>query len=356
LRCAFPNQTRDSVEILFHDKILIDFPSYGTFWEEFIGIRLDSGLLKPYTLNLTHLTSSKHNVAMILHERISMAHYSIFCQLASAHRLLEELCNCKTIQNEKELHFKHWQILECAYLCIGTAWQEVIILWDFIFDNFKRLEEEKDKNRKIPSIKIYFNPPKAASPHPAVWIQLQNMQKNIINFRNEIAHVSRSFSKRSGKEFKIPTNFQSGQTWNQQQLTATSWILTSTKLENDLIEIEKTFEATHLILINEFKKILKSKNISIDYSTGQQDVLCSNCHWWTDLDESPYTMSSGSIPSTPDASSAFTTSLSVSIGSNTMEHYDTLASGLSSPIPSIPNSVHITRICQNPKCGKVNPY
>jgi hypothetical protein len=349
-KCNFPQQTRDSIEILYHDKVLKHFPLYKKFWETFIGVRVEvAGVkLRPYRLNVPTALKPQENDLNDLHEKICMIHYASFCHLASALSELEELTNSEKIDEPQLRLFKHWQAFEAAYLHLGAAWQEIKILWEYIDIKFRTLSMRTSGNRAIWNFFDSNNVTKT---------KLEDMQKGIIEFRNSIAHFARVVHRNKDRGYEIPTNVGTNLSWTTAS-NATNWIRTNDKLSKDIVTIEECFDLTHKDLIIEFEKILTTHGIKVDYSSGQQDILCQDCGWWT-AEKISVNSSTGYVNVSFDSSSSGSLNVSgllnpsPSIGSTTVVPPANVEAN-SAPTQPAPNPVPSKKIrkCQNPKCGK----
>jgi len=156
----FPNDSRDEFEIRYGESILKLFPSYGTFWEKFIGNdeKYNDALL-PGKLEFPKNFPSKKKDKIIKNQLIfSKISYSIFCNLISAEKQFNEYEKSLKISNN---HFLFWAIesYECAYFHIGNISFGLDNLWDYLKEEDyvkkkyykKKLEEyleltQKDKN------------------------------------------------------------------------------------------------------------------------------------------------------------------------------------------------------------------
>ncbi|MCX6143023.1 MAG: hypothetical protein NTZ35_07370 [Ignavibacteriales bacterium] len=349
MKNIFPQQTRDAVEMLFHDLILVEFGSYKDFWEEFIGVQIKGGFLKPYGLKHAQLSPPQSNFADTIYERICMAHYGIFCQLASVHNLVVELDETKKIVDEKERHCAHWQKFECAYLCLGAAWQEVKKLWELVIFNLENLDDTKEKREAIGD----FFRRRGTGPN-TLHAQLQTMQDTIIGFRNEIAHVSRYASRANGKTYEIPLNYRPKLTWTQQH-SATSWVSTTSRLQTDLSNVEKLFQLVHRILIGELRRVFAKYQINIDYASGEQDTFCSQCGWWLDFNNNTLNASTGPFNMSPALAGQTLASSSLPSQATTPPNPSPLGSGIIN-VTNYPQIPVAAGKCANPRCpGNMQP-
>ncbi|MFH0989742.1 MAG: hypothetical protein V1799_06975 [bacterium] len=275
MRCKFPNQTRDVTEQLFYKQILEHFPLYSVFWESYIGVRIkkSTGYLLPYAINHKFNNMKKAEEVSRIHELICMAHYSCFCQLAASHRLYSYLVDSIKIKDVRERHFIHWQLFESAFLHLGVAWQELILLWHSILMKLDSLDE----NIKIstPAYKVIWN----RVPRE-LQVMIDQMWNEILAFRNDIAHFSRFASQKVAQKYLVPKSYPGKIVWSQQHIVR-DWEETTIKLDRGITFCEDVFNETHKYLILELSKILKRHEVEIDYSSGQDDILCPKCSWWS---------------------------------------------------------------------------
>jgi len=127
----FPKDTRDEIERMFADDVLAEFPSYGEFWERFIGVdvnRLSEGLWpKPPKFPKGYVDAKKEDFKK-RQIWIARASYGIFCNLAGAHYQLGQYLEQIPIKDGKAF-FRSIEAVECAYLHIGSVAYELDSLW-----------------------------------------------------------------------------------------------------------------------------------------------------------------------------------------------------------------------------------
>lgn len=104
-------------------------PSYGRFWETFIGLKNASSPFQPYGLRIP-AGIPQTNAAAIgsAYTEIAYAHYSLFCELAGAHFQLDEVRNSYS-SNAGDRLFLFLEAFNGFYDHIGTARNMVIRLW-----------------------------------------------------------------------------------------------------------------------------------------------------------------------------------------------------------------------------------
>ena len=345
VKCKFPYQTRDAIERLYYKEVLTDFPLYKDFWEEFIGVRVEpSGVaLRPYKLNLPAGLEPQRSLIEEIYEHICMIHYGCFCHLASAMHELESVINSKSEQDPQQRHFKHWQAFEASYLHLGAAWQEIKLLWEYICIKLMKLRLVSSKSTMHDDANIiwdYFEGLQTSTIHQ----KLNDMDAEIIEFRNDIAHFARRVNRLNGNGFEIPKVFQKNVSWTIQS-GSLNWITTEDKLESDIHTCEQIFDLTHKHLIAELHSTLNHHQITIDYGSGKIDKVCPKCYWWMEQMSNFTQLGSSSVPSMPQTVASGSL---VSVGSSTITH-GANNSGLVPTTTSIPKRWQ----CQNPECKSV---
>jgi hypothetical protein len=320
------------IEKYHHDTINKNFPNYKKFWEKFIGVRsvTSNNALFPYDLISKKPSDPNILAFQKIHEKICMSHYSVFCNLVAAHYNSDELINLN-YHDEKTLHLKHWHLFESAYLHLGAAWQEIMLVWDLVLEELDLFPKPLPLNRSANCL-INFLQKKDKS----LEMTRINTIKPIIDFRNTVAHYFRapSFLDSANKSFSIPENFDKNFVWSDLSGYTGIFINTFDKIKNDIDTIETFINTSHNLLITEFDRVLLKHYLEIDYSTGLDDVFCNSCNWYKiEISSSILSPASGSI-----------------LKPNTI-----LASGVNNYSPSYTpigtSSTHKIYKCQNPNCG-----
>lgn len=336
MKCIFPHQTRDSVERLWSEQILKHFPRYGEFWQEFIGVRIDpkGGYLQSYELDLSKIAAPKRDEVKRINELLCMTHYSCFCHLAGAHQVHSELIDALRNPDPEARHFKHWQAFEAGYLHLGAAWQEMKALWECVLAKLTNLNESREESG---AIWRFFS----GHGYAITKGNIDKMQKEVIDFRNDVAHYARSATQLTGGKYTVPKDNPGPTVWSQ-QLIIKDWEDTATKLEKAILMCEEVFNETHSHLSSYLNTVLKNHSISVDHSSGHVDVTCQLCGWWSaPIAADGSTLDSRNMPASGSAGSSV---LNVAVS-------DPAASGLV-PMTSPPTSISSNQIyrCTNRKC------
>ncbi|GEM_PF-3463984 len=252
----FPKDTFDAVEMLYGEGISKNFPQYGVFWERFIGRNPSSNKAEWYPVKFpqTMLTSDRARFTRWRQE-LSMAHYSLFCNLSGCHFQLNELVRLTVPPITKEIFFKHWECFECFYFRLGNCYYQVYHLWE-IMAELKQPGLKVDQYVRIEGI-------------IREWLYFKRRHKKFSLLRDNLTHYSRVGHRELEGGFYIPRTIKEGhatkrnqELWSN-QLKRKNWRRTNVKMRLDLEESASVFNRIHTTLIRKFDKCLKSKGISI---------------------------------------------------------------------------------------------
>lgn len=135
----FPNDSEDSIEKAYGQKVINLFPSYKKFWEIFIGVdKTRLPLLFPKKLQFTKNYDSNFK-RKITDERyiVSKINYAIFCNLVAADYQLEIYLKNIPIKDDITF-FKAIEALECGYVHVGNIPYFLDAIWGQIKKRFYR--------------------------------------------------------------------------------------------------------------------------------------------------------------------------------------------------------------------------
>ncbi len=287
----FSKDTKDCIEQLYSKEILKNFPNYANFWSKFIGVKITkkSKRLLPYGLKFSSKFKGDKKQKTILYERLTMAHYHIFCSLASAHEQLKILNKSYKIKNSKRKYFKHWEAFDLAYSQLGTAINQVYHLWGCFFLFSKALEIEircKNKNRQWITKKFSVTHKNSDIKGTEKYLRyfLSNHKKrqiyepfsevvNEINIvRNNIVHFSKTSHISLANKFHIPIRIKKNILWSRMNMKQQFKIPTDKKLIQNIEMLEKSINELHTFIIIKIEKYLKSNGIFINYQNGKQNM------------------------------------------------------------------------------------
>ena len=197
------NDSKDSIEQLYGDIILKNFPNYEVFWLKFIG-NPKAERPEPYTYNYPQtMRDEDKEVIQKRYARIQITHYSIFCQLAGSHFQLEKL---KASENKEgnEKYFRHWEHFEVGYFHLGSVFYLLEVLWNVVI-KLKAVSRHKFGK----SFLISRNENSLAQ-------KLVKTQENVKTIRNLMVHRGRAFTSFSHKgKFYIPLTVNMNMLWSQ---------------------------------------------------------------------------------------------------------------------------------------------
>jgi hypothetical protein len=259
MKNIFTEKTKDIIEQLYGPELLMLFPNYSAFWEEFIGdpkkdIPIAYGLLFPSNL------AGQEEIEEA-YDEICMAHYSLFCHLAGTHFQLENLKRVLKLDDFRRKYFEHWETFEVCYFHLGSVFYQMYHLWGLIF--LLKKEVTRDKSGRFQaSIKNKLKNYLEDSGQDSLCEEIDELDEEIKDLRDNIVHFSRGASEVHFGEFHIPKK-TGREAWKKQHETE-EWLETSKKIKMDLVGTEKLINSIHSLLIKEFRNFLKANKIRVN--------------------------------------------------------------------------------------------
>lgn len=252
----FPEDTKDRIEQHFAPIILKFFPYYGEFWSKFIGVRNgESERLLPYKIQFpTFVSQQEKDLFKVIHERICMAHYSQFCQLAGAHFQYNEALKALKIVDSNIGYFCFWEAFENFYMHIGNARNEMhhilVCLWE-IKPNLPKTKEGKADLTK------YL----ANNGRNDLINKIKNFNDDVIKIRNNIVHYARGANILLNGKFYLPLPIEKDPLWSKQ--LSTDEIQEATlKMQKDLETVESIINEAQQLFGIELENYINSKGIT----------------------------------------------------------------------------------------------
>ena len=242
----FPKDTRDEIEQMFADKVLTEFPSYGKFWEKFVGVdvnRLSESLWpRPPKFPTGYEDAEKEDFekTQIWIARVS---YGIFCNFAGAHYQLEQYLKQIPIK-DRGAFFRAIEAVECAYLHIGDVAYGLERLWGKI----RKYSYHKEKLGK------YL----VSQGRGKYLLELMDEPKKII--RDEIVHFGRHVFRITDKIY-LPLTVPKEKLWSEANVS--SWIPADVKLKDHITVASKACEDAYQIFIKLLSTYLQNEGIEI---------------------------------------------------------------------------------------------
>ena len=279
-KVKFFGYSRDRIERLYGREILVRFPNYESFWEEYIGQKICNKMLAPYGLSFPKNISNKEKaITKIIYERLTMAHYTLFCALAGAHYQLSILQrNCDDLITPRA-YFRHWDSFENIYIRLGNAFNQVAHLWKLFFalrdlslstySVSTLLEIINDDRRSNVRINVSNNLEsllKQRRKH-GLFKEYRKCEKLLKILRNNIVHFAREGSILCNGRFLLPFKIRENTNWRKQvkNIIKQGGIATGRRALIDVSRAEVQINVLHAVLFDVFGEYLKSKNIKVSY-------------------------------------------------------------------------------------------
>lgn len=245
----FPEDTLDEVEQLFADKVLILFPQYGDFWEEFIGRRLESNVaLRPYGLKFASIVDDlMRSKVEISYNRLVVRHYSLFCELAGAHYQQDETTAALLEMDVARRHFLFWESFCNFYQHLGNARNLLRGIW---------IEVCEITNKKE-TLEGYLTRTEKRELRDA----LDRFEREVITIRDNLVHSMRSFSVSDSEGYMIPLPIIDNPEPFMEPKQA---IDASTKMRNDINKLEELLNKIEPLFAQLLRNSFSERSISID--------------------------------------------------------------------------------------------
>jgi len=243
----FPKDTGDGIEQMFADKVLAEFPSYGKFWEKFIGVdvnRLSEGLWPRPPKFPTRYEDAKKEGFKNKQIWIARASYGIFCNLAGAHYQLGQYLKQIPIK-DKEAFFMAIEAVECAYLHIGDVIYGLESLWGKI---------RKSSTPHLPEFKNYVKSLKRNT-------YLAKLEEEPKFIRDKIAHFGRHVFRYHDDKLYLPFTVPDEELWSEANVS--KWIPANVKLKYHITAASKACEEVYQIFIVQLSTYLQNEGIEI---------------------------------------------------------------------------------------------
>jgi len=276
----FPRDSKESVETLFGKHILPNFPNYGVLWEKLIGQknRKGSDYLYPYGLSVPlSLTNREKENIKTIYERFTMAHYSLFCALASAHYqygvlqkqyvILKKGCKKLTL---KQSIFKHWDSLENIYMNLGNAFYQVYHIWKLYFAFNMHLNiprsELLERIDNIRTTRTQLKNHCRSSRKVSVFNVFRKYEEAISIMRDNVVHFARAGAIIRNNKFWLPFRLRRNVNWRRQIQKASKMkgvISTDRMAQRDILNAEEQINNMHSILIKDLTVLYHLKGFRV---------------------------------------------------------------------------------------------
>lgn len=247
------------IEQLYSTMVLKHFPTYGKFWEKFIGVKSHvnfPGKIFPYGLRFSSTFQNEERSRLErIYEELTMAHYSLFCSLAGAHYQVAQLERTLGLGDTQTKQFEHWEAFEVAYLHLGIVFNEIHHLWDILSD------------LEVATRSLGTQLMKATLSHAGkaeAWKKFNELECDIKARRDNVTHYARGASRSVDGKVYVPLHQARNVLWTL-ELESKEWIQTLPKAKADLRQVEGIANAIHELLIERLDTYFTKKQVQVDY-------------------------------------------------------------------------------------------
>ncbi|MFH1549317.1 MAG: hypothetical protein ABIH04_02025 [Planctomycetota bacterium] len=274
MKLTYPHDTRDELEIISWPFVKSMFQGYGRFWQDFIGVYKEDGLLWPYGLKKDEQEISKNAGLYKAYYRMCMVHYSILCDLMATHVLIADLIRVITLRPTTV--FSLWQIFEHIYFRLGSA----RLRWETLHDTVEEIGcyakqfpiEKVAKKDFEKSFKRFLKDEKDESA-----VKLYHKYKSSCSAtRNNLVHFARQGGKVWCGTIYVPKEVVKNPVWFQEFDILQDGISIEEKARSDFMLALKWLPGLHEFVAKRFQEILDENNIEICYEKGQQLLQRNN--------------------------------------------------------------------------------
>ncbi|MBI3601507.1 MAG: hypothetical protein HY209_01225 [Candidatus Omnitrophica bacterium] len=249
------NDSNETVQKLYGKQICSNFPAYKTLWDEFIGERELGGILEPYETEFPNTPSEIKIILQEEYKQISIVHYSIFFNFASAHEDFNLILKAPAEKNDKE-YFLYLKCINSIYSNLGNIFD----LLERLFANVLTLVNKKGKQKFKKYLKLKL-----------AWPEYLPLEETIKKKRNILAHAYSVMPMVIHKnDIKIPLSLVNpkGNDKTVSELLAEDkkeWVSLQNVLKEDIEKMEKLVNKIDLLFINELQEFKRKGGILIRY-------------------------------------------------------------------------------------------
>lgn len=262
--------TQDSIEKLYGEQILKNYPAYGDFWNKYIGTRRTHKSRKlswyQYNFPTTWTLNQKVNFRKQLQEMF-MAHYSLFCNLAGAHYQIERCKRSLEIIGPSK-HFLYWEAFECFYQHLGNVVNYTYMFWEKILKFKDPTLQLRDRyhNLKKKKVEDALQNLLTARRKKGLYTHFANQftgKGQVLVMRNNIVHYARLYatSLPDNIGYGLPLRITKNSRWSGKLLKKGN--IAHIKAEKHLTLVEVLVNDLENIAIIEFDQYLRNTNVSV---------------------------------------------------------------------------------------------
>lgn len=268
------NDSGEVIQSLWAKVVCQTYPTYKEFWDEFVGERFVDDRFKHYEIEFPKEASSKGKEELACrYVDMSIVHYSIFYNFASAHYHIEELKKALTYylasKNEEYHYFIHWESFNSIYIYLGN----IFYLLEKLYSHILTIVNKKGSRK----FEEYLN-------QNGLYKDYSRLSDSIKDIRDYLVHFSKIPSCIiQGEGFKIPNdlNNQKGDWENASVLLSQDkedWVFTHHVVERDLKAMEDLINKIDTLFLKELREFKASGGINIKYpehiATQRNGEIC----------------------------------------------------------------------------------
>jgi hypothetical protein len=213
----FPRDTLDPIEQIYAPRILRRFPRYGEFWRRFIGVKNKGDRILPYGLRIPHsIPNTERREIRRAYEKLTMAHYSLFCHLAGAHFQANGL---SSLASSPAKWFRRYEAFDCVYVHLGSCLNQVHHLWNLLFLLRGQLRRRNRQIVEIPgrSTKKELTKHEFKKARKLGLLRyLNSVRRRVKARRDNIVHYAREASVGTLGTIRVPLQVRPNVTWSMQ--------------------------------------------------------------------------------------------------------------------------------------------
>jgi hypothetical protein len=227
----FPDESLDSIEKMFAEKVLKVFPYYGEFWKELIGVRSGSNnRLTPYGLIIPpEIQGEEKKRILTCYEMICITHYSLFCQVAGAHHELE-LAESALKTTDDKRHFLFWEACDSFYEHLKNTLHMLYALYRAVYC-LSGIKIKENKTRET-----FKNEKKIDK---SVIDRISKLEGQLDAIRNTVVHFGRLGAYEEKGKYYFPLPLKKDVLWSELESSPPERQEINKFMNSNLIEVEE---------------------------------------------------------------------------------------------------------------------
>lgn len=255
------NDSGEIIQRLWAKIICKNYPIYKYFWDEFIGERFVEDRFRHYEIEFPKERNLKDKEKLASqYDDMTIVHYSIFYNFASAHYQIGELkkavANWLTNKEDDMPYFLHWESFNSTYFYLGN----IFYLLEKLYSCVLTIVNKKG-NRKFEE---YLT-------QNGYYEDYHKLEDSIKNIRDYLVHFSKiPFYIIPEEGFKIPINLRDKkEKWVNAPILLSQnkedWLFTHFVVERDLKAMEELVNKIDEVFLKELREFKALGGINIKY-------------------------------------------------------------------------------------------